>query len=158
MVNDLTFRRARLNDLSVIVGLLADDPLGSKRENPTEPPDPRYVAAFAALDADSNQLLAVVEGPDGIILGCLQLSFIPGLTRLGMWRGQIEGVRIAASRRGEGLGQRMFEWAIDECRRRGCGLVQLTTDKTRPDAHRFYEALGFVASHEGMKLDLSDAG
>src|SRR5690606_2189 len=143
-----TFRRARRDDLPAIVGLLADDPLGSKRENPVEPPDPRYITAFAALDADPNQLLAVVEGPEGTILGCLQLSFIPGLTRLGMWRGQIEGVRIAASRRGEGLGQRMFRWAIDEYRRRGCGLVQLTTDKARPDAHRFYEGLGFVASHE----------
>lgn len=157
-MSELTFRRARRDDLPAIVGLLADDPLGSKRENPAEPPDPRYIAAFAALDADPNQLLAVVEGPDGTILGCLQLSFIPGLTRLGMWRGQIEGVRIAASRRGEGLGQRMFRWAIDECRRRGCGLVQLTTDKARPDAHRFYEGLGFVASHEGMKLDLSGVG
>jgi len=88
------------------------------------------------------------------MVGCLQLSFIPGLSRLGLWRGQIESVRIASSRRGGGLGKRMFEWAIDECRKRGCEIVQLTTDKSRADARRFYEQFGFVASHEGMKLAL----
>ena len=87
-------------------------------------------------------------------MGCLQLTFIPGLSRLGMWRGQIESVRVAADQRGSGLGRRLFEWAIAECRARGCGLVQLTTDKSRPDAKRFYESLGFEASHEGMKLSL----
>jgi GNAT superfamily N-acetyltransferase len=97
--------------------------------------------------------LAVVED-EGRVIGCLQLSFIPGLSRLGMWRGQIESVRITADRRGDGLGRQMFEWAIAECRARGCGLVQLTTDKQRPEALRFYESLGFVASHEGMKLAL----
>lgn len=141
-------RRATAADLDAIVALLADDMLGAGREKPG---DPAYAAAFAAIEADPNQLLAVAEEA-GRVVGCLQLSFIPGLSRLGMWRGQIESVRIAASHRGAGLGRRMFEWAIGECRARGCGLVQLTTDKARPDARRFYESLGFAASHEGMKL------
>ena len=147
------FRPATAADLPAIVAMLADDELGRQRERPELPLDPRYDAAFSAIGADANQLLAVVE-EDGEIVGCLQLSFIPGLSRLGMWRGQIESVRIAADRRGEGLGRFMFDWAIAECRRRGCGLVQLTTDKGRPDALRFYEDLGFSASHEGMKLIL----
>jgi ribosomal protein S18 acetylase RimI-like enzyme len=146
-------RRATAADLPQIVALLADDPLGRTRENPALPLDPRYVAAFEALDRDPNQLMAVVEIA-GAVVGCLQLSFIPGLARSGMLRGQIEGVRIAASHRGAGLGRRVFEWAIAECRARGCGLVQLTSDKTRPDAIRFYESLGFRASHEGLKRPL----
>ena len=123
------------------------------REDASHPPNPAYVAAFAAIGRDPNQMLAVVE-QDGGVVGCLQLSFIPGLSRLGMWRGQIESVRIAAELRGSGLGRRMFEWAIEQCRARGCGLVQLTTDASRPQAHRFYESLGFAASHVGMKLAL----
>jgi len=152
-MNDLTFRRANAADLEDIVALLADDELGRRREDPDPPLNPRYIDAFAAIDADRNQFLAVVE-EGGEIVGCLQLSFIPGLSRLGLWRGQIESVRIASSRRGGGLGKRMFEWAIDECRKRGCEIVQLTTDKSRADARRFYEQFGFVASHEGMKLAL----
>ncbi|HEX2538790.1 MAG TPA: GNAT family N-acetyltransferase [Pseudolabrys sp.] len=152
-MNDLIFRRANAADLEDIVALLADDELGRRREDPDPPLNPRYIDAFAAIDADRNQFLAVVE-EGGEIVGCLQLSFIPGLSRLGLWRGQIESVRIASSRRGGGLGKRMFEWAIDECRKRGCEIVQLTTDKSRADARRFYEQLGFVASHEGMKLAL----
>lgn len=147
------FRRAAAADLPAVIALLADDPLGRLREDGASPPNPRYVAAFAAIDADPNQLLAVVER-DGDIIGCLQLSFVPGLSRLGMWRGQVESVRIAAGHRGGGLGRAMIEWAIEQCRARGCGLVQLTSDKTRADALRFYESLGFRASHEGMKLDL----
>jgi GNAT superfamily N-acetyltransferase len=149
----LIFRRATRADLPAIVALLADDMLGQGREDATDPPNPAYLAAFSAIAADANQYLAVVEDACRII-GCLQLSFIPGLSRLGMWRGQVEGVRIAADRRGDGLGRQMFAWAIAECRARGCGLVQLTTDKQRPEARRFYESLGFVASHEGMKLTL----
>ena len=152
-MNDLTFRRASAADLEDIVALLADDELGRKREDPDPPLNPRYIDAFAAIDADRNQFFAVVE-EGGQIVGCLQLSFIPGLSRLGLWRGQIESVRIASTRRGGGLGKRMFEWAIEECRKRGCEIVQLTTDKSRTDARRFYEGLGFVASHEGMKLTL----
>ena len=152
-MNDLTFRRAGAADLEDIVALLADDELGRKREDPDPPLNPRYIDAFAAIDADRKQFLAVVE-EGGEIVGCLQLSFIPGLSRLGLWRGQIESVRISSARRGGGLGKRMFEWAIDECRKRRCEIVQLTTDKSRADARRFYEGLGFVASHEGMKLAL----
>ena len=144
------FRRATAADVPAIVALLADDVLGAAREKPG---DPAYDAAFAAIAADANQFLAVVE-IDGRVAGCLQLSFIPGLSHRGMWRGQIESVRIAAEARGGGLGRRMFEWAIGQCRDRGCGIVQLTTDKARGDARRFYESLGFVASHEGMKLKL----
>ena len=152
-MNDLIFRRANAADLEDIVALLADDELGRRREDPDPPLNPRYIDAFAAIDADRNQFLAVVE-EGGEIVGCLQLSFIPGLSRLGLWRGQIESVRISSARRGGGLGKRMFEWAIDECRKRRCEIVQLTTDKSRADARRFYEGLGFVASHEGMKLAL----
>lgn len=146
-------RRAKTSDLTAIIDLLADDELGRRREQPGPPPSPRYANAFAAIERDPNQFLAVADD-DGRIVGCLQLSFIPGLSRTGMWRGQIESVRVASHLRGSGLGRQMFEWAIDQCRSRGCGLVQLTTDKTRPDALKFYQSLGFVASHEGLKLDL----
>ncbi|HAP24664.1 MAG TPA: GNAT family N-acetyltransferase [Achromobacter sp.] len=147
------FRRARAADLPAIVAMLADDDLGAGREDSSIPLNPRYVAAFEAIDQDSHQFLAVVE-QDSQLVGCLQLSFIPGLSRLGLWRGQIESVRIASAFRGAGLGRAMFEWAIEQCRSQGCGLVQLTTDRARPDARRFYESLGFKASHDGMKLSL----
>ena len=152
-MSDLTIRRATSQDLAAIVQLLADDELGRRREDAGPPVNARYKEAFAAIEADGNQFLAVVE-EGGSVIGCLQLSFIPGLSRLGAWRGQIESVRIASTRRGGGLGRIMFEWAIAQCRERRCALVQLTTDKARPDALRFYESLGFVASHEGLKLGL----
>jgi ribosomal protein S18 acetylase RimI-like enzyme len=147
------FRRAVAADLAAIVGLLADDALGASREDASLPLDPRYAAAFAAIEEDPNQLLLVGE-EGGTVVGCLQVTFIPGVTRKGMWRGTIEGVRVAGGRRGAGIGREMVLFAIARCRRRGCGLVQLTTDKSRADALRFYEDLGFVASHEGMKLAL----
>lgn len=147
------FRKALLADLPAIIAMLADDALGATREDASDPPNPAYIAAFQALERDQNQLLAIGER-DGAVVACLQVSFIPGLSRLGQWRGQIESVRVASSARGDGLGQQLFEWAIEECRRRGCGLVQLTSDKARPDAIRFYERLGFKASHEGLKLGL----
>jgi GNAT superfamily N-acetyltransferase len=148
-----TFRRARAEDLGAIAGLLADDPIGRTRESSGTELDSRYAEAFAAIEQDPNQLLAVAER-DGQIVGVLQLSFIPGLTRRGMWRGQIEGVRVAAAERGGGIGRAMIEWAIAESRKRGCGLVQLTSDKQRSGAHAFYEALGIEATHEGYKLPL----
>ncbi|AOB39940.1 GNAT family N-acetyltransferase [Bordetella parapertussis] len=154
MTATLSFRRAAATDLPAIIALLADDALGQQREDPTMPPQPAYLAAFGAIDRDPNQFLAVVERA-GQIIGCLQLSFIPGLSRRGLWRGQIESVRVAASERGAGTGRALFEWAIAQCRDKGCGLVQLTTDKQRADARRFYESLGFKATHEGMKLDLA---
>jgi GNAT superfamily N-acetyltransferase len=152
-VASLIFRRARPEDLTVIVGLLADDPIGRTRESGAAELDECYADAFAAIERDPNQLLAVAER-DGRVVGMLQLSFIPGLTRRGMWRGQIEGVRVASAERGGGIGRAMIEWAIAESRRRGCGLVQLTSDKRRSRAHEFYEALGFQATHEGYKLPL----
>jgi len=149
----VTFRRASTGDLETIVALLADDPIGRGRENLGPQLDNRYREAFAAIERDPNQLLAIAER-SGDVIGVLQLSFIPGLTRRGIWRGQIEGVRIAASERAGGIGRAMLEWAIEECRRRGCGLVQLTSDKRRSAAHGFYEALGFEATHQGYKLSL----
>lgn len=149
----IAFRHARANDLSAVVALLADDPIGGGRESAGAALHPSYAAAYAAIERDPNQMLAVAER-EGRIVGCLQLSFIPGLTRQGMWRGQIEGVRVAGGERGGGIGRAMLRWAIAECRRRGCGLVQLTSDERRADAHRFYEALGFRASHRGYKLGL----
>ncbi|MEQ9609752.1 MAG: GNAT family N-acetyltransferase [Kiloniellaceae bacterium] len=149
-MSEPTIRRAMRDDLPAIVALLADDALGKTREAPG---DPCYAEAFAAIERDANQFLAVVDD-GGEVVGCFQLSFIPGLSLKGMWRGQIESVRIAASRRGQGLGHLMIGWAIDESRRRGCGLVQLTMNKSRQDSHRFYESLGFEATHEGFKLVL----
>ena len=149
----VTFRRAVSDDLPTIVALLADDPIGRSRENPASQLDACYRNAFAAIERDPNQLLAVAER-GGHVIGVLQLSFIPGLTRRGMWRGQIEGVRVAAGERAGGIGRAMIEWAVEECRRRGCGLVQLTSDKRRSGAHSFYEALGFRPTHEGYKLSL----
>ncbi len=149
----LAFRRARAEDLGVIVALLADDPIGRTRESGAAESNSRYAEAFAAIEQDPNQLLAVAER-DGMTVGVLQLSFIPGLTRSGMWRGQIEGVRVASAERGTGIGRAMIEWAIAQSRERGCGLVQLTSDKRRAGAHAFYEALGFQATHEGYKLPL----
>jgi ribosomal protein S18 acetylase RimI-like enzyme len=152
-MNQLIFRPTIESDLAAIVAMLADDELGRQREDSSIPLNQMYLDSFAAIDRDPNQILTVVED-NGDLIGCLQITFIPGLSRLGTWRGQIESVRIAAGHRGEGLGRKMFEWAINECRSRGCGLVQLTTDKSRTDASKFYESLGFKASHEGMKLTL----
>ncbi|MBB3526594.1 GNAT family N-acetyltransferase [Rhizobium redzepovicii] len=148
------FRLARQSDLVAIVRLLADDDLGSAREITSDPVDARYLSAFAAIESDANQLLAVAIDPSDRVVGCLQLSFIPGLSRTGMWRGQIESVRVARDVRGSGLGSAFVEWAVGQCAARGCSLVQLTSDKTRADSIRFYERLGFVASHEGLKRSL----
>lgn len=147
----LRIRRARREDVAAIVAMLADDELGAQRENPG---DPRYLAAFDAIDADPNQFLAVAE-LDGDVVGTLQLSYLAGLSRLGATRAQIEAVRVRADQRGTGLGTTLFDWAINEARAHGAVLVQLTTDATRTDAHRFYERLGFVASHIGMKMPLA---
>lgn len=134
--------------------MLADDMLGKSRESAGGPLDPAYAQAFAAIERDPNQFMAVLED-EGEVVGYLQLTFIPGLSLKGMLRGQIESVRIAASRRGRGLGHVLLNWAIAECRRRGCGMVQLSMNKSREDTLHFYESLGFVASHEGFKLALA---
>jgi ribosomal protein S18 acetylase RimI-like enzyme len=149
------FRRARREDLPALVRLLADDPLGATRETPADPLPPAYAEAFDAIDCDPNQALVVVALPDREVAGVLQITFIPSLTHRGGWRAQIEGVRIASDLRDAGLGRQMFDWAIERARERDCHLVQLTSDKARPDAIRFYESLGFVASHEGLKLSLA---
>ncbi|MBX5224323.1 MULTISPECIES: GNAT family N-acetyltransferase [unclassified Rhizobium] len=149
-----SFRLAHRSDLAAIVRLLADDDLGAAREIVSDPVDARYLSAFAAIEADANQLLAVATDASDQVVGCLQLSFLPGLSRTGMWRGQIESVRVARELRGSGLGAQFIEWAVAQCVERGCGLVQLTSDKTRKDSIRFYEKLGFVASHMGMKRSL----
>jgi ADP-ribose pyrophosphatase YjhB (NUDIX family)/ribosomal protein S18 acetylase RimI-like enzyme len=148
---DVVLRRATADDVQAVVGLIADDQLGATREDPADLT--AYLRAFAAIDADPSQLLVVVaEG--AAVVGTMQLSFIPGLSRGGAMRGQVEAVRVAASHRGRRLGEQMIRWAVDESARRGCALVQLTTDKSRVDAHRFYERLGFTASHEGFKMSL----
>lgn len=143
-------RRARAADVPAIVAMLADDPLGAERE---QPGDPAYDRAFAAIDSDPHQLLVVAER-DGEVVGSLQLTFVPGLSRRGMTRAVVEAVRVRADRREDGLGERLMRWSIDEARRRDCRLVQLTSDARRVDAHRFYRRLGFEPSHVGMKLRL----
>jgi len=149
----ISIRRAREADVAAIVAMLADDALGQAREDASLPLAQAYLDAFAAIDSDPNQLLAVMADGDEII-GTLQITFLAGLSLRGAWRGQIEAVRVATNRRNEGLGQRLFDWAIGKCRERGCRVVQLTTNKSRADAHRFYERLGFKASHIGYKLKL----
>jgi GNAT superfamily N-acetyltransferase len=147
-------RRAEAGDIPAIVALLAADQLGATRDGVNTAQDlAAYQAAFRAIDADPAHVLVVAQAGQQLV-GTLQLSFIPGLARRGALRAQIEAVRVHQSYRGRGLGAAMMGWAIEEARRRSCGLVQLTTDKARPDAHRFYERLGFVASHQGMKLRL----
>jgi GNAT superfamily N-acetyltransferase len=149
----LELRRAEVPDLPAIVAMLADDILGQRREDTTVPLAPGYLAAFEAIAASPHQYL-MVASLEGQPVGTLQLVLIPGLSRKGAWRGIVEGVRVAADRRGQGIGERMIAWAIEECRARGCASLQLTTDKSRTDAHRFYDRLGFKASHLGYKLEL----
>lgn len=147
----MNFRIAQKEDLPMIVRLLEDDALGSQREKYEEPLPEEYYQAFDAMkEQTGNQILLAME--DKAVIGCLQLTIIPGLARRGMKRAQIEGVRIDKNFRGEGLGEALFKEAIAIAKAEKCGLVQLTTDKQRDGAHRFYERLGFSASHEGMKL------
>ena len=144
---------AREAELPRLVEMLADDALGATRERPGEPVDPAYRSAWDAIASDPNNELLVAEiGRE--IAAMMQLTFIPCLSRTGSWRCLVEGVRVAAGRRGQGLGSAMLRHAIERAEERGCGMVQLTSDKQRPEARRFYEALGFVASHEGFKLKL----
>jgi GNAT superfamily N-acetyltransferase len=150
----VVLRRAREDDLPAIVNLLAADPLGATRDAlPAAADLAPYQRAFQQIDADPAHLLLVADA-DGEVVATMQLSFLPGLARRGALRAQVEAVRVRADFQGSGLGAAIMTWVIDEARRRGCALVQLTTDKTRTRAHRFYERLGFTASHEGMKLAL----
>ena len=148
---ELTVRRATSQDVPAIIALLADDPIGAARETPDDR-EP-YDVSFKAVDDDPNQLVVVGER-DGRVIATMQLTFIPGLSRRGTWRAQIEGVRVATAERGGGVGEKLMRWAIEQARSRGCALVQLTSDARRAEAHRFYERLGFVASHTGYKLSL----
>jgi len=147
------FRDALRADLPDIVRMLADDVLGAQREEYVAPLPDCYYAAFEAIGRDPNNELVVVE-VTGKVVGVLQLTYIPYLTYRGSWRALIEGVRVDQSMRSSGVGRKLLEWAIERARKRGCHLVQLTSDKERPDAIRFYESLGFVASHEGLKLPI----
>jgi GNAT superfamily N-acetyltransferase len=153
------FRDARREDVPVIVAMLADDFLGADREPAHQSDgggadvDDAYFTAFDQIESDPRNRLIVAES-DGRVAGTLQLTLLPGLSRHGMLRAQIEAVRVAAWTRGQGLGRQMIAWTVDEARRAGCGLVQLTSDKRRVDAIRFYESLGFEPSHEGLKLSL----
>ncbi|MER7051116.1 MULTISPECIES: GNAT family N-acetyltransferase [unclassified Streptomyces] len=150
-MGDLEIRATTEDDIPAVVAMLADDPLGAQRESPDDL-NP-YLAAFERLRADPNQHLVVAVRDDRVV-GTLQLTIVPGLSRRGATRSIIEGVRVHTAERGSGLGTQLIEWAVDESRRQGCHLVQLTSDKTRTDAHRFYERLGFSASHTGFKLQL----
>ncbi|MFF9162441.1 GNAT family N-acetyltransferase [Streptomyces longwoodensis] len=150
-MGDLEIRPAVADDVPAIVAMLADDPLGAQRESPDDLAP--YVAALERLSSDPNQRL-VVAVREGRVVGTLQLTLVPGLSRRGATRSIIEGVRVHADERGSGLGTRFIQWAIDESRAAGCQLVQLTSDRSRTDAHRFYERLGFEASHVGFKLQL----
>ena len=149
----LTFREATREDVSIIVEMLADDHLGAQRERFESPLPESYYAAFEAITREANIELTVVCRNEAVI-GVLQLTFIPYLTYQGGWRALIEAVRVNSAERGNGIGKALFDYAINRSREKGCHVVQLTTDKSRPDAFRFYEKLGFVASHEGMKLHL----
>ncbi|MET8943194.1 GNAT family N-acetyltransferase [Streptomyces sp. NPDC004542] len=151
MGDHFEIRAAMAEDVPAIVGMLADDPLGAQRESPDDLAP--YLTALQRLDADPNQHLVVAER-EGRVVGTLQLTIVPGLSRRGATRSIIEAVRVRADERGSGLGTRLIEWAIGESRRLGCQLVQLTSDRTRTDAHRFYDRLGFTASHMGFKLSL----
>jgi GNAT superfamily N-acetyltransferase len=147
----LKVRAAHSGDVAKIVAMLADDALGATREAPDNLE--RYHSAFEAIDADPHQFLAVAER-NGEVVGTFQLTFIAGLSRQGATRAQLEAVRVHSSARGSGLGRQLITWAIAEARRRGAVLIQLTSDASRTDAHRFYEGLGFEASHTGFKLAL----
>jgi len=153
MPEPIEIRPAVRAEVPAIVALLADDPIGAGREQDTDPLPDAYFEAFDDIAAQPGNVMLVAEA-GGAIVGCLQLTIIPGLSRTGMKRGQIEGVRIAGVWRSRGVGERLVRHTIELAREAGCGLVQLTSDNTRADARRFYERLGFVASHVGMKFSL----
>lgn len=148
-----SIRTARRDDVPAIVALLADDPIAASRESNTEPLPEAYWRAFDDMAAQPGNLMLVAEA-DGRIVGCLQVTMIAGLSRTGTKRAQIEGVRVASGRRGERIGETLVRHAVERARSAGCGLVQLTSDNARTDARRFYERLGFIGSHIGMKLSL----
>ncbi|UCM86765.1 GNAT family N-acetyltransferase [Streptomyces marincola] len=153
-MEQVSIRPAEPEDIPAIVAMLADDPLGATRESPEDLAP--YRRAYDRLRSDPQQFLVVADR-GGEVVGTLQLTIVPGLSRRGSTRSIIEGVRVHRSERGRGLGARLVEWAVEESRRQDCHLVQLTSDAARPDAHRFYERLGFIGSHVGFKMRLGPA-
>ena len=150
----LTYRDATAADLGFIVSLIVEDSVVPTNDEPDRPDHPRYLAALEAIERDPNQRVVIADY-EGQPVGTVQLTFIPGINRLGEWRCLVEAVHIVPTHRNLGLGGEMIGWAIEQAKARGCGLVQLTSNKKRVDAHRFYERLGFKKSHEGFKLSLS---
>jgi GNAT superfamily N-acetyltransferase len=150
----MKFRRATIKDIPTIVEMIADDALGRKRENLVVPLPKTYYDAFERIDSDNNQELTVFENDLGEVIGVFQMTFIPYLTYQGGIRAQIEGVRVHKNHRRFGIGKILFQWAIQRVNERNAHVLQLTTDKQGPDAIRFYESLGFKASHEGMKMHM----
>jgi len=151
-ISPVTIRRARRDDVGIIVRMLADDPLGGARERLDDPLPPSYFQAFETLERDPNIQLVVAEDADGAVIGCLQLCVLPGLSSQGSSRGLIEDVRVATHCRSRGIGEQLVQWAIAEAGAKGCKLVELLTHSTRVDAQRFYVRLGFQPSHVGMTL------
>lgn len=149
----LAYRAATAADLPFIIGLIVEDSVIETNDDPADATHTDYVDALAEITADRNEEMIVVEA-DGVPVGCFQLTYLPGLMRRGMKRGQIEVVHVAETHRNRGIGGEMMRWALERCRENGCGMVQLTSNKKRPDAHRFYERLGFLKSHEGFKYYL----
>jgi GNAT superfamily N-acetyltransferase len=152
-MTDPVIRAAQRTDIEAIIALALQGQIIGSTDNAADWADESYQFAFSAIEANPNEELYVLER-DGKVIGTFQLTFLPGLMRRGMTRGQVEAVFIAEHLRGQGLGRRMMKWAVNRCRERGCGMVQLTSNKKRVDAHRFYESLGFAKSHEGFKLYL----
>ncbi|QDW36819.1 GNAT family N-acetyltransferase [Bradyrhizobium sp. KBS0727] len=151
-ISNVTIRRVRREDVAVIVGMLADDPLGGARERIEDPLPASYFKAFEAVERDPNIQLVVAEDGEGAVVGCLQLCILPGLSSQGASRGLIEDVRVASHCRSRGIGEQLVQWAVAEARGKGCKLVELLTHQTRIDAQRFYERLGFARSHVGMTV------
>lgn len=150
---DLIVRVARIDDLYALVAMLADDALGREREDLRDPLPESYVAAFRAIDNDpNNEILVACLGER--VVATLQITYTPSLSHRGSWRATLESVRTASDLRGRGIGKRLVRDAIERARARGCSIVQLSTNKVRADAQRFYEGLGFRATHEGMKMGL----
>lgn len=146
----MEIRNAKFEDLEFIIEMLADDDLGSKREDFRIPIPESYVKAFNEITSDKGQNLMVVQD-NGVVIGTFQLSIIPYLTYQGRSRAQMEAVRVSSKYRGKGIGKKMIEWCLEFAHKQNCHVLQLTTDKKRPDAIRFYKSLGFIDSHEGMK-------
>ena len=151
-ISPVTIRGAGRRDVPSIVRMLADDPLGSGRERLEDPLPESYFRAFEAVDRDPNIQLMVAEDREGVVVGCLQLCILPGLSSQGALRGLIEDVRVAAHCRSRGIGEQMVQWAVAQAHSRGCRLVELLTHNSRVDAQRFYKRLGFAQSHAGMTI------